>query len=284
MQAVSAGRHAPELSVHSQTSTASLSSGTSPVSRDLRTQDKALRGRNEIYQGLILLAEGYIESIPAAEKFRILRAKIDRMNLGEDRFKVISVTSAVPSEGKSVTSVNLARALSIDPTGKTLLIDCDLRKPSVHRFFRLTREGGVSDALLTKKISNSYIKSVAPGLDVMTAGTPVVDPAQVIEQPELAQFIEQFRGHYRYIVVDCPPALLCPEPITLSTLTDKTLLVVRAWRTDRRLVREAVNAIGKENLLGVVMNEGMDPAKSYLDYGYYGYYTDELRSQKRLKS
>lgn len=246
-----------------------------------RSSHASLKARNEIYQGLILLAEGFIESVPAAEKFRILRAKLERMNLGQHRFQALAVTSAVPSEGKSVVAVNLARALSIDPTGKTLLVDCDLRKPSVHRFFRLPRDGGLSDALFSKKISNSYIKSVAPGLDVMTAGTPVVDAAQTIDQPELALFLSQFKRYYRYVILDCPPTLLCPEPIALGSLADSTLLVVRAWRTDKRLVREAVNALGKEKLLGIVMNEGIDPAKPYLDYGYYGYYADNLRSQGR---
>ncbi|MCC6954664.1 MAG: CpsD/CapB family tyrosine-protein kinase [Deltaproteobacteria bacterium] len=252
--------------------------GETEALAEVRTQSPSNRGRNELYQGLILLAEGYIESVPAAEKFRILRARLDRLNLGKTRFQALAVTSAVPAEGKSVVAVNLARALSSDPTGKTLLIDCDLRRPTVHKFFRLNREGGLSDALFTKKISNNFIRSVGPGLDVMTAGTPVVDAAQTVERPELAIFLQQFKRYYRYVVIDCPPTLLCPEPITLNSLADATLLVVRGWRTDRRLVKEAVNALGKEKLLGVVMNEGIDPAKQYLDYGYYGYYSDQSRA------
>lgn len=228
------------------------------------------RGRNDLYQGLVLLAEGYIESAPAAERFRILRAKLERLNLGpEQKIKVISVTSALPAEGKSVCAVNLARALSIDPLGKTLLIDCDLRKPSVNKFFRIPRENGLSDALFTKKLANQYIKSVAPGLDVMTAGTQVVDPAEAIEQPELSQYISELRNYYRYIVIDCPPTLLCPEPIRISAFSDTTILVARAWRTDRTLVREAAEAIGHQRLLGVVLNDGMDTSRQYLQYGYY---------------
>ncbi len=228
------------------------------------------RVKNDLYQGLILLAEGYIESAPAAERFRILRAKLERLNIGPaQKIKVISVTSALPSEGKSVCAVNLARALSVDPLGKTLLIDCDLRKPSVNKFFRVQRENGLSDALFRKKLSNQFIKSVAPGLDVMTAGTQVVDPAEAIEQPEFEQFINELKNYYRYIIVDCPPTLLCPEPIKISSVTDTTILVARAWRTDKSLVKEAAEAIGIHRLLGVVLNDGMDNSKQYSKYGYY---------------
>ena len=266
---------------------AAMSAKQAPMTSDKTTSGAPLVGsgvkttavsrvRNDLYQGLILLAEGYIESAPAAERFRILRAKIERLNIGpSQKIKVISVTSALPSEGKSVCAVNLARALSVDPLGKTLLIDCDLRKPSVNKFFRVPRENGLSDALFKKKLSNQFIKSVAPGLDVMTAGTQVVDPAEAIEQPEFEQFINELKNYYRYIIVDCPPALLCPEPIKISTVTDTTILVARAWRTDKSLVREAAEAIGQHRLLGVVLNDGMDNSKQYSKYGYYygGYST-----------
>lgn len=233
---------------------------------------KSSRGpKNEIHQGLILLAEGYIENASAAERFRILRAKIERANLGERKVKVIAVTSAVPSEGKSVVAVNLSRALSIDPVGKTLLIDCDLRKPTIQKFFRTARECGLSDALFNKRLSNKYIRSVAPGLDVITAGTPVVDPTEAVEQPELEVFISQLREFYRYIVIDCPPTLLCPEPIRLTSMADTTLLVARAWRTTKHLVKEAVEQIGERKILGVVLNEATDASHKYSDYGYYYY-------------
>ena len=247
-------------------------SSTNAVSdRSLPALIPASQVRQDIYQGLILLAEGYIESAAAAERFRILRAKLERQNLGEKKFKVIAVTSAVPSEGKSVVAVNLARALSIDPIGKTLLIDADLRKPTVHRFFRTARECGLSDALFNRRILNKFVRSVAPGLDVMTAGTPVVDPTEAVDQPELPTFLEALREYYRYIIIDCPPALLCPEPIRISSIADGTLLVVRAWRTQRHLVREAVDLVGTQRVLGVVLNEGIDASHQYNDYGYYYY-------------
>ncbi len=227
---------------------------------------------NSLYQGSILLADGEVESPAAAERFRILRAKIERLNLRrENNYHVLAVTSAVAQEGKSVTSVNLARALSIDPAGKTLLIDCDLRRPTVHKFFNLQQEQGLSDAIAGEAGIFDVIKPVTPRLDVITAGTPISDPPQAIERPDIPRFLHLLRSKYRYIVVDCPPALLCSEPIRLSSIVDATLLVVRAWRTEKRLVKDAVEVIGESKILGVVMNDAVDASKPYLDYGYYGY-------------
>jgi len=225
----------------------------------------------DLAQGQILLADGMIVSLPAAEKFRILRAKIDRMNLGKKRYSVLAVTSAVPQEGKSVISVNLARALSLDPHGKTLVIDCDLRRPSVNQFFNFPRNPGLSDVLRGETDLNSVIRSVTPTLDVICAGTMAMDPTQLIEQPELAEYFNELKSIYRYIIVDCPPVLVCPEPISISSIVDSTLLVVRAWRTERRLVEDAIEVLGKNKILGLVVNDGSDASKAYLEYGYYGY-------------
>lgn len=232
------------------------------------------RAENTLYQGVILLANGSTIDLSAAERFRILRAKIERMNLGEKSHRVISVTSAIPQEGKSVTSVNLARALSVDPYGKTLLIDCDLRRPTVHNYFDVPREAGLSEVLAGKYLMRAVIRPVAAGLDVVTAGSMIADPTRAIEQPELAQYIEDLRQEYRYIIIDCPPVLVCSEPITLSLITDSTLLVVRAWRTQQRLVTDAVGVLGRGRIMGIVLNDGIDASKQYLDYGYYGYRPD----------
>ncbi len=239
------------------------------------------RSENTLYQGIILLGDGQTVSMPAAERFRMLRAKIERINLGDQRYNVLAVTSAIPQEGKSVTSVNLARALSVDPFGKTLLIDCDLRRPTVHNYFQVPREGGLSDVLTGKYLLRAVIRPVAAGLDVVTAGSAIDDPTQAIEQPELVRLIEELKKEYRYIVLDCPPVLVCPEPITLSMIAEGTLLVVRAWRTERRLVEEAAHVIGKSRILGVVLNDGIDASKQYLDYGYYGY---QARSETSINS
>lgn len=228
-----------------------------------------------LHEGGVFLAGSRAVDYQAAERFRILRARLERSNLKGGEKRVIAVTSAVPEEGKSLIASNLARALALDPRGKTLLIDCDLRKPSVHRYCGIPFSPGLSDALVGNRTVASVIQPVEQGFDVIPSGSPVIDATRAVELPQLPALIDELKKHYRYIVVDCPPALLCPEPLTLSTLVDGTILVVRAWRTQKKLVRDAVQALGRERFLGVIVNDASD---SVNDYGYYGYYGYDHRS------
>lgn len=236
------------------------------------TDGEGAAGRRGMNEGQIFLSRGNVTSFPAVERFRMLRAKIERRNLSsKGAYRLIAVTSAVPEEGKSLVAVNLARALSLDPQGKTLIVDCDLRRPTVHSFFGLQRRPGLTDAVYRGVPWDSISNTVAPGVDVITAGSELIDPTQAVERPELPEIFAQMKARYRYVIVDCPPVLLCPEPIPLSLIVDTTVLVVRAWRTDKKLVKDAVEMLGKQKILGVVFNEGEDAAKRYLDYGYYSY-------------
>jgi len=228
-------------------------------------------GTTALHEGGIVLSGTRTVDFQAAERFRILRAKIERMNLSSPERRVLAVTSAVPEEGKSLIAANLARALAMDPRGKTLLLDCDLRKPAVHRYFGIPFTPGLSDALVGNKSLAAVIQSMEPGLDIIAAGSPVIDATRAVELPQLSSMLDELKKHYRYIVVDCPPVLLCPEPLTLSSLVDGTVMVVRAWRTHKKLVRDAVTLLGKEKFVGVIVNDAKDALNEYGYYGYYGY-------------
>lgn len=227
--------------------------------------------KSTLSDGCILLSGSVTVDLQAAERFRILRTRIERRALAGERLQIIAMTSAIPEEGKSVAAVNAARAFGMDPQGKTLIIDCDLRKPNVHRFFEEIQSPGLSDVLVAGKPIKNVIRSVEPGLDLLTAGSPVVDSTRTIEQPGLEMLLQELRKHYRYIILDCPPVLLCSEPLTLVNLADTSLLVVRSWRTQKKLVREAVNVLGKKTLMGLVLNESTDTLQQYGYYSYYGY-------------
>ena len=237
-----------------------------------------------LHEGGIVLSGSRAIDFPAAERFRILRAKIERLNLGGSPKHVISITSAVPEEGKSLIACNLARALAMDPRGKAILVDCDLRKPAVHRYFGIPFSPGLSDVLVGTRSLSSVLQSVEPGLDIITAGSPVIDATRAVELPQLAMMLDELKKHYRYVIVDCPPVLLCPEPLTISTLTDGTIMVVRAWQTNKRLVRDAVNLIGKEKFIGAIVNDARDALNEYGYYGYYGYdYRSPSKTTKKGK-
>ncbi len=238
-----------------------------------RNIDPDGKGMRALNQGQIFIADGAITNHPAAERFRILRAQLDRKNrTGSKRLQVISIGSAIPQEGKTVVAVNLARALGRDESKRALLIDCDMRKASVHRYFDLREDPGFSEVLNGKLSIGEAIQAVSPGLDVLTAGSPLADPTIHVESSEFVAYLEELRNYYHYIVLDCPPVLLCPEPITISSVTDGTLLVLRAWKTDKRLVQDALKLVGKEKIIGAVVNGSFDTSKSYQSYDYYGYY------------
>lgn len=234
-----------------------------------------------LHDGGINIAGSKTLDLQAAERFKFIRAKLERLNLSGHLKQVLAVTSAVPAEGKSLIASNLARALAQDPRGKTLLVDCDLRKPAVHKYCQLALQPGLSDALVGQRALAGAIQKLDTGLDVLTAGSPVVDATRAIELPQMASTISQLRKHYRYIVLDCPPVLLCPEPLVLSSLVDGTIMVVRAWVTSKTLVSDALNALGKDKCLGVVVNDAYDAVNEYGNYGYYSYdYKDKLKKPK----
>ncbi|MCB0321956.1 MAG: CpsD/CapB family tyrosine-protein kinase [Bdellovibrionales bacterium] len=242
-------------------------------------------GRNNgLSEGLVLLSRGQITDLEAAERFRILRAQMERRALEAGPQQVVAVTSAVPSEGKSVVSVNLARAFGTDPRGKTLLIDCDLRKPNVHRFFNQMQSPGLSDVLVAGKSIRSVLRSVEPGLDLITAGSPVIDSSRAIEQPGTGLMLEELKKHYQYIVLDCPPALFCSEPLHLSHLASSSLIVARSWRTEKKLVKDAVGLLGKKAIAGIVLNECNDTVSQYGYYGYYGYDRQAIAKAKATRA
>lgn len=234
--------------------------------------------RVPLYEGGIYLAGNSAIDLQASERFRILRARLERLNLNGSNKSLIAITSAVPEEGKSLVACNLARSLAMDPRGKTLLLDCDLRKPTVHKYCGVPSVPGLSDVLVGKSQLSKVIHEIEPGFDVISAGSPVVDATRVVELPQFSVMLEQLRAHYRYVIIDCPPVLLCPEPLILSSVIDGTVLVVRAWRTQKKLVKDAVNLIGKDKFIGLIVNDAKD---SLNEYGYYGYYGYDTRSSKR---
>jgi protein-tyrosine kinase len=230
-----------------------------------------LQKSGTLTEGSILIAGAEITDFVAAERFRMLRSRIERLSVLDDKFHLLAVTSAVPSEGKSVSSVNLARAFASDPKGRTVLVDCDLRKPNLHRFYSAGSAPGLSDLLMAEVPMESVLHNPEPGLDVIYAGSPVVDSARTIESDGFNILLEELKKTYRYVLLDCPPVLMCSEVLSIAQNVSGMLLVARAWRTEQVLVAEAAEMLRPHNLLGVVFNECTDSLSHYGYYGYYGY-------------
>ncbi len=210
------------------------------------------------------VVSGYDEAVRTLRN-SILLADFDR------RLRTVMITSAAPSEGKSTIATNLAVAHA-QQGHKTLLIDGDLRRPSVHRRLDLPGVTGLSDMLtggLSWRETLTHCEG-APNLDVLLAGPPSRRACDQIGAG-LAEILEDARKDYDLIIVDSPPLLGFPEPLQMSALVDGVLLVARSGQTNRKALSSAIATLTRlrANVIGIVMNEvRADTSDSY----YYHYY------------
>jgi len=208
------------------------------------------------------------------EAVRTLRNSI--MLSSFDRpIKSLMVTSATPGEGKTTVCVHLAMAHA-QQGHKTLLIDCDLRRPSVHRRVGLTSETGLSGVLLRGLKWRDCVMPVPgiPNLDVLPAG-PAARHASDLIGRILPQLLEEASAEYDLVMVDSPPALGFPEPLQMATAVDGVALIALAGQTDRKALASVVSMLQRlrANVVGVALNEiTKDIGDSYYYHGYYGKY------------
>ena len=206
----------------------------------------------------------------AAEAYRTLRTNIQYSSFDKE-YKTIVVTSSEPGEGKSTTSGNLALAIS-QAESKVLLIDCDLRKPSLHKLFRISNNYGLSDLLLHKKTMEEVAVKYNEGLTVVPAGKIPPNPSEMLGSKAMGTFLDEMKKHFDYIIIDTPPIGAVTDSQVLSTKVDGTILVVKAGQTKKDVVMNSVNAIKKVNgnIIGTVLN-GVENSKNK----YYYYYGNE---------
>lgn len=215
------------------------------------------------------------------EIYRNLRTNIEFSQM-DDEIQVISVASTIPNEGKSSVACNLARIMAAKYKN-VLLIDCDLRKPSVHKVMKVSNRSGLTNIIAQFQDGlsvNSYegVQQVVfeggQNLTVITAGHRVPNPSEVLGSKRMGRFLEQARKEFSYIIIDLPPVAVASETITLCNLSDGVLYVVDAKNADKRRVKTAINDLKRNggNVIGLVMNKvDMSDEKRY-GYGYgYGY-------------
>ncbi len=191
-----------------------------------------------------------------AESFRRLRAKILHPAMGQPA-RTIMVTSSVPSEGKSFVCANLGIAFAKGMEEHALLIDCDLRRPSLASLFGLTNDRGLANHLRSGDDLGSLIKKTAlDKLTIIPAGPPPVNPAELLGSEVMQALIAEVSARYpdRFIFFDSPPLQAASETSVLAKQVDGIVLVVRWGRSGRKQVQQLVDTLGKEKILGVVFN------------------------------
>lgn len=203
----------------------------------------------------------------ASEAYRTLRTSL-LYALVDAPPKVVVVTSPGSAEGKSTTCANLAVVLA--QAGKsTLVIDCDLRKPSMHKIFGLRNFAGVVDALARELDLREIWHEPLPNLKVVTTGSIPPNPAELVGSRRFAQVLGRMREEFDYVIIDSPPVGLVSDPMVLATQGDGVLLVLDAQHTRKGSLRQAVRSLESvgAKILGTVMNN----AKAEKDGYYYGY-------------
>ena len=202
-----------------------------------------------------------------AEAYRSLRSNIEYSSF-DDEYRVIVVTSSVQGEGKSTTSGNLAIALA-QSGNSVLLVDCDMRKPSIHKMFKISNAAGTAELLLRKKLFEEVANKYNENLTIITAGKIPPNPSEMLASRAMTAFIEEMKKEFKYIILDTPPLQAVTDAQVLSTKADGVLLIVRAGSTKREMVFNSVDLIKKVQgkVIGTVLN-GVENKKN--NYYYYG--------------
>lgn len=205
---------------------------------------------------------------PVSEAFRTLRTNIQFSSI-DSQVKTMMITSTGPSEGKSTITANLAVVLA-QSGKKTLLVDTDLRKPTVHRTFRLLNRDGLTNALTSQDNFKQFTKNTEiDNLDVITTGPIPPNPSELLGSMAMARFINEVSAIYDTVIFDTPPVIAVTDAQILATQVDGVFLVVNSGKTNRDMALKAKTLLSnvKANILGCVLNNREIEGENY--YYYY---------------
>ena len=209
----------------------------------------------------------------AAEGFRTIRATISLTHKA-DKYRILSVTSTIPSEGKSLVASNLAIVHA--QTGlRTLLVDADLRRPSVHKAYQLHSPVGLSAFLTrdTDDLDDLVHTTEVPNLDVVCCGAIPSTPSELIGSTRMLEFLQRVRDKYDRVVLDCPPVSAVADPLIISAMSDGVVYVTKFNKIRREHGRKSVARIQNAgiHILGVVVNDIDFEGRDSYYYSYYYY-------------
>lgn len=256
----------------------------------IKTQEDVERTLGLPFLGIIPTAKDIKSNLTAnsnsgtAEFFRTLHTTI-MFSSPDKPCKVILVTSTIPNEGKTTISSNLAISMA-KMKKKTLLIDLDFRRPSIHKFFELENEIGASDIIAGNNDVSTALKKMPgnPYLVVLTGGTPAPDASfEHLNSDRLKKMLDEFSKRFDHIILDSPPIMAFSDSLMLANLVDRVLLVVWGGVTAADIIKKGINSLGtfKAKITGVVLNNLSIARGDHYQY-YYSYY-DEYMGDKAKK-
>ncbi|NLW80489.1 MAG: polysaccharide biosynthesis tyrosine autokinase [Desulfovibrionales bacterium] len=207
---------------------------------------------------------------PVAEEFRKLKEALVKMTKRERFDNLIAVTSSVMHEGKSITAINLAVSLASEYDHTVLLVDADLRRPSVHTYMGLGKCKGLSDCLREGlDVRDVLVKTDFGKLSVLPGGTPVPNPVELFSSEAVRLLFKEMKGRYadRYVIIDTPPVLPFAEARSIAGIADGVVLVVKEGEPSLGQIQETLQALD-DKVLGIVYNAAQMQART-ANYYYY---------------
>lgn len=225
-------------------------------------------------EGLNLIAHNDLKN-PATEAYRVIRTSIQFAQAGKE-LKTLAVTSCTPNEGKSMTIANLAVVLT--QAGKSVLImDCDMRNPTVHKNFNLSNKVGLSSCIsMGTALSDAVQKTSIEGLYALTGGVIPPNPSELLGSEQMKNVLQRAKEQYDYVLIDTPPVMPVTDALIVSRFVDGMILVIASAEVKVEMARDVKNQLvnAGANILGVVLNKVRSEHHGY-GYGYYYYYGHE---------
>ena len=223
------------------------------------------------------LAEILVSNSPAAERFRMLYTRLRvTEKISQKPLKAIMVTSPEPLDGKSLITAGLAISIARGINESVVLVDCDLRAPTQHKRFGLHPKHGLSEYLTSGTQADYYLMPTCiQKLTLFPGGKRPPNPAELIQSAKMRQLVEglRSRGDDQYILFDTPPDQVSAETTSLAHLMDGVLIVVRSGKTPKERIRETIESIGRERIIGIVFNASDERKRDY--YYYHRYYGEK---------
>jgi protein-tyrosine kinase len=183
------------------------------------------------------------------------------------KMKLVLTTSVGPGEGKTLTAINLALTLSESYKRQVLVIDADLRRPSLHTVCGLGQVRGLSEGLRAPQQERLAIIKLTDTLSLLPAGRPDADPMDGLTSDRMRRILDEATGRFDWVILDAPPIGLVPDAGLLAGMVDAVLFVVRAGVTPHGQLQKAIEAVGRDRIFGVVLNGAREADSS--DYGTY---------------
>ena len=253
---------------------------TNPIEEPIATGVESANKELTDFESQAQLTQSKTVPFAVVEAYKTIRTNL-MFTLSQKGTKCIVFSSSLPSEGKSTSSVNVAIAFS-QLGHKTLVIDCDLRKPSLHKKLRVPNAKGLSSVLVGFSDISETITNINPCLDVLTAGPTLPNPSELLGSENLSNLLDALKQYYEYIIIDSPPINVVSDALVIAPKTDGMVMIVQDYVTTHDQIKKALSSIELAgiNLLGVILNGAENPKGSYKKKYYskknyykgYGYY------------